>query len=98
MINETNMAKYFWEEAVNTACYIHNRVFIRLILCKTPYELWKKKKPNISYFHTFGCSCFIMNTKENLNKFASKAQSCIPLGYSERSKGYNVYNNENTYC
>src|ERR1044072_680874 len=41
MIQETNIAKYFWAEAVNTACYIQNRISIRPILNKTPYELWK---------------------------------------------------------
>src|SRR3954470_24926359 len=37
MINETNMAKHFWAEAINTACYIQNRISIRPILNKTPY-------------------------------------------------------------
>src|SRR3954466_3839536 len=92
MINETNMAKHFWAEVINTACYIHNRISIRPILNKTPYELWKNRKPNISYFHPFGCVCFIRNTKDHLGKFDSKAQKCFLLGYSERSKGYRVYN------
>src|SRR3954467_3824221 len=94
MINETNMAKHFWAEAINTACYIQNRISIRPILNKTPYELWKNKKPNISYFHPFGCVCFILNTKDHLGKFDSKAQKCFLLGYFERSKGYRVYNTE----
>jgi hypothetical protein len=43
MINETNIAKHFRTEAVNIACYIQNRITIRSILNKTPYELetWK---------------------------------------------------------
>ena len=94
MINETNVAKHFWAEAVNTACYIQNRISIRHILEKTSYELCKGRKPNISYFHPFGCSCFILNTKDHLKKFDSKAQKGIMLGYSERSKGYRVYNTE----
>ena len=57
MLQETGMAKHFWAEAVNTACYIQNRISVRPILNKTPYELWKKVKPNISYFHPFGCVC-----------------------------------------
>lgn len=61
---------------------------------KTPYELWKNRKPNISYFYPFGCSCFILNTKENLNNFDSKAQKCIILGHFEHLKGYKVYNTE----
>src|SRR3954467_6906494 len=94
MINETNMAKHFWAEAINTTCYIQNRISIRHILNKTPYELWKNKNPNISYFHPFGCVCFILNTKDHLHKFDSKAHKCFLLGYSERSKGYKVYNTE----
>ena len=61
---------------------------------KTPYELWKGRKPNISYFHQFGCTCYILNTKDNLGKFDSKTQKGIFLGYSERSKAYRVYNKE----
>src|ERR1044072_2155472 len=94
MMQETNIAKHFWAEAVNTACYIQNRISIRPILNKTPYELWKNKEPNISYFHPFGCTCFILNTKDKLCKFDSKAQKCVLLGYSERSKGYRIYNKE----
>lgn len=94
MINETNMAKHFWAEVVNTVCYIQNRISIRPILENTPYELWRNKKPNISYFHPFGCTCFIQNTKDHLNKFDSKARKCFMLGYSECSKGYRVYNTE----
>src|ERR1044072_7979031 len=94
MIQETDMAKHFWAEAVNTACYIQNRISVRPILNKTPYELWKNKKPNISYFHPFGCICYVLNTKDHLGKFDSKAQKCILLGYSERSKGYRIYNKD----
>ena len=48
MMHETKLAKYFWAEAVNTACYIQNRIYIRPILNKTTYELFKGRKPNIS--------------------------------------------------
>ena len=39
MINKTNIAKIFWAEAINTVCYIQNRISIRPILNNTPYEL-----------------------------------------------------------
>src|ERR1044072_9262210 len=94
MIQETDMAKHFWADAVDTACYIQNRISVRPILNKAPYELWKNKKPNISYFHPFGCICYVLNTKDKLGKFDSKAQTCILLGYSERSKGYRIYNKD----
>ncbi|KAH9650254.1 hypothetical protein KPL70_026300 [Citrus sinensis] len=92
MLNENALPKYFWAEAVNTACYVLNRVLIRPNLNKTPYELWKDRKPNIGYFKVFGCKCFVLNTKDNLGKFDSKFDVGIFLGYSNSSKAYRVYN------
>nr|CAN77969.1 hypothetical protein VITISV_027333 [Vitis vinifera] len=92
MLNENNLPKYFWAEAVNTSCYVLNRILLRPILKKTPYELWKNKKPNISYFKVFGCKCFILNTKHNLGKFDAKSDVGIFLGYSTSSKVFRVFN------
>ena len=79
-------------EAVNTSCYILNRVLIRPSLNKTSYELWKNKKPNISYFKVFRSKCFILNTKDNLGKFVAKSNVGIFLGYSSSSKADRVFN------
>ena len=91
MLNENNLPKYFWVEEVNTSCYVLNRILLRPILKKTPYELWKNKKPNISYFKVFGCKCFILNTKDNLGKFDAKSGVGIFLGYSTSSKAFKVF-------
>jgi len=48
MIHENNLAKHLWAEAVNTSCYVQNRIYIRPILNKTTYGLFKGRKPNIS--------------------------------------------------
>jgi len=70
-----------------------NRVLIRPVLKLTPYEIFKGRKPNISYFKAFGCKCFILNNgKSNLGKFDPKADEGIFLGYSSTSKAYRVYN------
>jgi len=91
LLNETNFPKYLWADAVNTACYVLNRVLIRPILKKTPYELFKGRKPNISHFRVFGCKCFILNNgKDNLGN--SKADEGIFLGYSSQSHAYRAYN------
>jgi len=92
MLHEYGLPKYFWAEAVNTACYVLNRVLIRPSLDKTPYELWHDKIPNIGYFKVFGCKCFILNNKEKLGKFDSKTDVGIFLGYSSTSKAYRVFN------
>ncbi|CAJ2637412.1 unnamed protein product [Trifolium pratense] len=94
MMHETNVAKFLWAEAVNTACYVQNRIYIRSKLNKTAYELFKGRKPDISYFHQFGCTCYILNNKVHLKKFDARGYKGIFIGYSERSKAYILYISE----
>ncbi|GJV31785.1 retrovirus-related pol polyprotein from transposon TNT 1-94 [Tanacetum coccineum] len=84
----------FWCNAVDTATYILNRILIRHFLGKTPYELFKGKKPSLEYFKVFGSKCFILNTKDYLTKFDPKSTEGIFLGYSPNSKAYIVFNRE----
>src|SRR4051812_39733909 len=92
MLNEGNLPKYFWTDAISTTCYVLNRILIRPILNKTPYELLKGRKPNVSHLHVFGCKCFVLNNgKDNLGKFDPKADEGIFLGYSQSSKAYRIY-------
>ena len=39
MLNEFNTPKYFWAEAISTSCHVLNKISIRPILNKTPFEL-----------------------------------------------------------
>jgi len=87
------LPKYFWADAINTACHVLNRVIIRPILDKTPYELLKGRKPNLSHLRVFGCKCFVLNNgKDKLGTFDAKADDGIFLGYSSNSKAYRVFN------
>jgi len=57
---------------------VFNRVLIRPILNKTPYELSKGRRPILSHLKVFGCKCFILNNdKENLGKFDAKVDEGI---------------------
>ena len=92
MLNEHNVPKYFWADVVSTACYALNRMLIRPILKITSYELFKGRKPNVAHLKIFGCTCFVLkNGKENLEKFDSKVDEAIFLGYSLTSKAYRVF-------
>lgn len=88
MLNGFNTPKQLWAKAVNTTCYLQNKIYLRLILSKNPYELWNDRKPNISYFHPFGCQCFILNTKYSLGKFVLESDKAIMLDYAKTSKAY----------
>ena len=39
---------------------------------KQHMKLFKGRKPNISYFHQFGSTCYILNNKVYLKKFDAK--------------------------
>ncbi|GJW93847.1 retrovirus-related pol polyprotein from transposon TNT 1-94 [Tanacetum coccineum] len=92
MLNEQSLPQKFWCNAVDTSTYILNRILIRAILGKTPYELLKGRKPTLDYFRVFGSKCFILNTKDYLTKFDPKSYEGIFLGYSQNSKAYIILN------
>jgi hypothetical protein len=65
MLDEYNTSDRFWAEAINTACYAINRLYLHRILKKTSYELLTGKKPNVSYFRVFGTVAnFLFLSKE----------------------------------
>nr|GEV83617.1 retrovirus-related Pol polyprotein from transposon TNT 1-94 [Tanacetum cinerariifolium] len=92
MLNEQSLPQKFWCNAVDTSIYILNRILIRSILGKTPYELLKGRNPTLDYFRVFESKCFILNTKDYLTKFYPKLYECIFLGYSQNSKAYVIFN------
>jgi hypothetical protein len=92
MIHSKNLAQHLWGEAVNTACHIINRVYLRPETSKTPYEICRGKKPTVKYFRTFGSKCYILRDRENLGKFDPKRDESIFLGYSSTSRAYRVFN------
>ena len=57
------------------------------------YELYFGRKPKISYFHIFGCKCFVYNNgKDNLDKFNSKSNEALLIDYSSFRKAFIVFN------
>jgi len=93
MLNESDLPKYFFADAIYIASYVLNRTLIRPILKKTPYELYKGRKPSISHLRVFSCKCFILNNgKNNLGKFDPKSDEGIHIGYAINGHAYRVYN------
>ena len=92
MLSSKKLSKRLWVEVVNTVCHIINCVYFWPGTKKAPYELWKGRKHNVSYFYVFGSVCYILNDRERLGKFDSKSDDGIFLGYSMNSKAYSVYN------
>jgi hypothetical protein len=92
MLDEYKTPDRFWTEAINTACYSINRLYLHRILKKTSYELLTSKKPNVSYFRVFGRKCFILVKRGRKSKFAPKAIEGFLLGYDSNTRAYRVFN------
>nr|GEY68548.1 retrovirus-related Pol polyprotein from transposon TNT 1-94 [Tanacetum cinerariifolium] len=69
-------------EAVNTACYVQNRVLATKPHNKTPYELLLGRTPSIGFMRPFGCPVTILNTLDSLGKFDRKVDEGFLVGYS----------------
>nr|GEW11264.1 hypothetical protein [Tanacetum cinerariifolium] len=92
MLADSLLPILFWIEAVNTACYVHNRVLTKPHN-KTPYELLLGRTPSIGFMRPFGCPVTILNTLDLLCKFDGKADEGFFVGYSVSSKAFRVFNN-----
>nr|GFC55490.1 retrovirus-related Pol polyprotein from transposon TNT 1-94 [Tanacetum cinerariifolium] len=78
----------FWAEAVNTACYVQNRVLVTKPYNKTPYELLHGRTLSIGFMRPFGCFVTIFNTLDRLGKFEEKVDEGFLVGYYESSKAF----------
>ncbi|GKF25433.1 putative ribonuclease H-like domain-containing protein [Tanacetum coccineum] len=92
MLVDSNLPTIFWAEAVNTACYVQNRVLVVKPHNKTPYELFRGRIPTLSFMRPFGCHVTILNTLDYLGKFDGKSDEGFFIGYSMNSKAFRVYN------
>jgi hypothetical protein len=93
MLDEHRTPRCFWIDAISTACYISNQIFLRSMLNLTPFELRFGRKPSVSHLKPFGCKCFVLKCG-NLDKFESRSSDGILLGYTPHDRSNRVFNLE----
>jgi hypothetical protein len=93
MLDDHRTPKCFWADAICTACYISNRIFLRSIIHLTPFELRFGHKLFVSHLRLFGCKCFVLK-RANLDKFESLSSDGILLGYIPHGRSYRMFNLE----
>ncbi|GJW42450.1 zinc finger, CCHC-type containing protein [Tanacetum coccineum] len=57
----------------------------------TTYELWYKKRPNLSYLRVWGCRAVVRLPDPKRKTLGEKGIDCIFVGYVEHSKAYRFY-------
>ena len=55
----------------------------------TPYELWTRKNPGLSFLKIWGCEAYVK--RQASDKLASKSDKCLFVGYPKETKGYYFY-------
>nr|GEX64508.1 hypothetical protein [Tanacetum cinerariifolium] len=92
MLADLRLPIPFWAEAVNTACYVHNRVLMTKPHNKTPYELLHGRTPSIGFMRPIGYHVTILNTLDPLGKFQRKVDEGFLVGYSVCCKAFRIFN------
>ncbi|GKB50680.1 retrovirus-related pol polyprotein from transposon TNT 1-94 [Tanacetum coccineum] len=92
MLSGSVFSKQYWTEVVAITCYTQNISTIVKRHLKTPYEIFRKRIPNINFLYVFGYPVYIHIHKDHLGKFDEKADDGYILGYSLVSKALKVFN------
>ncbi|KAL0846891.1 hypothetical protein Bca101_020137 [Brassica carinata] len=91
MMFHAKVPKRFWSDAVQTACYLINRVPTRILKNLSPFEVLNKNKPSIDHLRVFGCVCYVWVPGEQRDKLEEKSTKAMFIGYSITQKGYKCY-------
>ena len=88
MMSRTDLPISFWGYALEIAAFLLNRIPSKEVE-KTPYELWTRKRPGLSFLKIWGCEAYVK--RQASNKLASKFDKCLFVGYPKETKGYYFY-------
>ncbi|GJW48913.1 zinc finger, CCHC-type containing protein [Tanacetum coccineum] len=92
LLKNMNLPDSLWTEAVRHAVYLLNRLPTKAMRDITPYEGWKKRKPNLQYFKISGCLAFVKKVGGHLTKLEDMSIPMVHLGMELGSKAYMLYN------
>ena len=91
MLATANLPKMFWAEAAMAAGYIRNRVPLKRLEWKTPYELWHGKKPSVEHLRIWGSVGYVRIEDHKRDKLDFKSERRILVGYDDRSKTFRMW-------
>ncbi|GKC25526.1 retrotransposon protein, putative, ty1-copia subclass [Tanacetum coccineum] len=88
MMSRATLPISFWGYALETAAHILNLVPTKKV-SKTPFEMWKGKRPSLGHIKIWGCEVFVR--REAQDKLEARFEKCLFVGYPEESFGYLFY-------
>jgi hypothetical protein len=84
----------FWGDYVLTYTFLINKIPMKILGWKTPFEVLHSTPPTYDSLRTNGCLCYATITKPHKDKFAPRSIRCVFIGYPPGQKGYRLYNLE----
>ena len=91
MLNDASLSQDYWAKAVDTACYVMNKLSMSDLVDKTCYEAWASKSPSLAHLRVFGCDAFVHIPKEKRKKLKNKLEKCIFVRYKDGVRGYKLW-------
>ena len=64
MLSEFRLPPSFLGQAVAAYVHIWNQCTTSSLMSKTPYELWHRKKPDVSHLQVWGCTAYVHVQKD----------------------------------
>ncbi|GJT15898.1 putative ribonuclease H-like domain-containing protein [Tanacetum coccineum] len=86
MLVDSKLPTTFWAKAVNTTCYVQNRVLVVKPHNKIPYELFHGRTPTLSFMRPFSKAFRVFNSRtrmveENLHiRFSDNTSNVVGSG------------------
>ncbi|XP_071727410.1 uncharacterized protein [Rutidosis leptorrhynchoides] len=91
IVHQTSCAYTLQQNGVVERKHRHLLNVASVLNVKSPYEIIYGREPSLSHLRVFGCLCFATKLNNN-DKFGTRADKCVFVGYSNVQKGYKLYN------
>ncbi|KAI3521421.1 hypothetical protein L1887_10887 [Cichorium endivia] len=89
LLFQSGLPLNLWGETILTATFLINRTPTSVLNGKSPFEMIYNVEPNFDFLRVFGCLCFATKLN-NSDKFASRSEKCVLIGFSNVKKGYKL--------
>lgn len=77
-------------KALRHTTYLINIFVTRVLITQTPYQVFKKKKPNVEHIRVFGCIGYAKIEAWHLRKLDDRPRKLVHLGTGPGSKAYRL--------
>ena len=87
LLLSSGLPQNLWGEAILSVNYILNRIPQKKTN-KSPYELWKGRRPPYKYLKVWGCLAKVVVPIPKMVKIGPKTVDCVFIGYAHNNSAY----------